>query len=72
MLGMMQVTKTCPTCHGKGKIINTPCSACSGQGVVRKNKRLTVTVPAGINDGQTFTLRGRARVPELRASRDPI
>lgn len=59
MLGTMQVQKTCPHCAGKGKIIKEPCSDCSGQGRVRKQRKLTVTVPAGINHGQTFTLRGQ-------------
>ena len=59
MLGTMQVQKTCPRCGGKGKIIGSPCTSCGGQGRVRRQKKLTVTVPAGINDGQTFTLRGQ-------------
>lgn len=59
MLGVMQVQKTCPQCGGKGKIIKTPCPDCNGQGRVRKTRKLTVTVPAGINHGQTFTLRGQ-------------
>jgi molecular chaperone DnaJ len=59
MLGAMQVSKTCPTCGGKGRVVSNPCSACSGQGRVRRQKKLTVTVPAGISDGQTFSLRGQ-------------
>lgn len=59
MLGTMQVQKTCPHCGGKGKIIKDPCPDCNGQGRVRKQRKLTVTVPAGINHGQTFTLRGQ-------------
>jgi molecular chaperone DnaJ len=59
VLGVIQSTRPCPTCGGKGKIVKTPCSACSGQGRVRKNKKLSVTVPAGIDDGQTFQLRGQ-------------
>lgn len=59
MLGTMQVQKTCPHCNGKGKIIKDPCSNCNGQGRVRKQRKLTVTVPAGINHGQIFTLRGQ-------------
>lgn len=59
MLGTMQVQKTCPHCGGKGKVIKDPCPDCSGQGRVRKQRKLTVTVPAGINHGQTFTLRGQ-------------
>ncbi len=59
MLGTMQVQKTCPHCGGKGKVIKEPCADCSGQGRVRKQRKLTVTVPAGFNHGQTFTLRGQ-------------
>jgi len=59
MLGMMQVQKTCPHCGGRGKIIKETCPDCNGQGRVRKSRKLTVTVPAGINHGQTFTLRGQ-------------
>ena len=59
MLGVMQSTRPCPTCSGKGKIIKNPCTSCNGQGRVRKSKKLTVTVPAGIDHGQTFALRGQ-------------
>jgi molecular chaperone DnaJ len=59
MLGMMQSTRPCPTCKGTGKIIKEPCTACNGQGRVRRSKKLTVTVPAGIDHGQTFALRGQ-------------
>jgi len=59
MLGVMQVMKPCPHCGGRGKVIKTPCTACAGKGRVRKRKKLTVTVPAGIDHGQTFTLRGQ-------------
>ncbi len=59
MLGVMQVQKPCPECGGTGRVIKTPCSACNGKGRVRKRKKLNVTVPAGIDHGQTFTLRGQ-------------
>jgi len=59
MLGVMQVQKTCPDCGGRGKVIKTPCTHCNGKGRVRKKKKLTVTVPTGIDHGQTFTLRGQ-------------
>ncbi len=59
MLGMMQVTKPCPTCGGRGRVIQSPCTACNGKGRVRKRRKLTVTVPAGIDHGQTFSLRGQ-------------
>ncbi len=52
-------TAPCQKCHGTGKIVHSPCSACSGTGQVRKSKRLTVSIPAGIDDGQTVSLRGQ-------------
>lgn len=59
MLGTMRVQKNCPHCSGKGKVIKDPCPDCSGQGRVKKTRKLSVNVPAGINHGQTFTLRGQ-------------
>ena len=57
--GMMQSTTTCSRCGGKGRIIRDPCKKCSGSGRVRVSKKLEVSVPAGIDDGQTFVLRGQ-------------
>ncbi|MBQ4066976.1 MAG: molecular chaperone DnaJ [Clostridia bacterium] len=56
--GVMQTTRDCEKCHGVGKIIETPCKNCKGQGYVKATKKLTVTVPAGIDDGQGIALRG--------------
>ncbi|MBQ4100832.1 MAG: molecular chaperone DnaJ, partial [Oscillospiraceae bacterium] len=58
-LGMMSQTKTCPRCSGKGKIISNPCPTCNGSTRIRKTKKLEVSVPAGIDDGQTFAVRGQ-------------
>lgn len=52
-------TAPCPKCHGTGKLIKDPCPTCSGAGAVRKNKRITVSIPAGIDDGQAISLRGQ-------------
>ena len=57
-LGVISQQGVCPTCHGTGKIIKTPCSKCSGTGKERVSKKLSVNVPAGIDDGQTISLRG--------------
>ena len=57
--GMMQSTQECPNCHGTGKIIHQPCSKCRGNGVVRKQKKVAVNIPAGIDDDQTISLRGQ-------------
>ena len=56
--GMMQTQDTCPRCGGSGKIIHHPCSACRGKGQVRRQRKIKVDIPAGIDDGQTISLRG--------------
>ncbi len=62
-MGMrMQTATTCSQCGGRGKIIKTPCNTCKGKGKVRKNNRVKVTVPAGIDNGQTLRVRGEGCV----------
>lgn len=58
-IGIIQTTRTCSRCNGKGKVIKEPCSDCRGMGRVRHSRTLEVSVPAGIDDGQTFMLRGQ-------------
>ena len=58
ILGQMQTTRTCSTCHGTGEIINEPCENCHGKGTVRKQPKIKVKIPAGIDDNQTVVLRG--------------
>ncbi len=57
--GVTSTVRACPRCSGKGKIINDPCKKCSGSGRVSKKRRLDISIPAGIDDGQTLTLRGQ-------------
>ena len=57
--GIIQTMSACPKCGGKGKIIRTPCAKCRGLGRVRVSKTLEVNVPAGIDNNQTFVLRGQ-------------
>ncbi len=57
--GVFQSQHPCDKCSGKGKVVKSPCAACSGSGFLRKQKKLTVTVPAGIDDGQTILLNGQ-------------
>ena len=52
-------TTTCPKCRGTGKIIHQPCKTCGGAGSVRRQKKLAVTIPAGIDNGQAVSLRGQ-------------
>lgn len=58
ILGQMQTTRTCPTCHGEGKTIKEPCDNCRGKGTVRKQAKIKVNIPAGIDENQTVVLRG--------------
>lgn len=56
-LGAIRSSRACTRCGGKGKIIDHPCHTCSGNGHVRKNKTIEINIPAGINEGQTLSVR---------------
>ena len=58
-LGMVQSSAPCQQCHGTGKIVKDPCNTCHGMGKIRKQHKINVTIPAGIDDGQTVSLRGQ-------------
>lgn len=59
LFGMTQSVQACPQCRGTGKIIKEKCNSCSGQGVVSKEKKIEVNIPAGIDDGQSIRLSGQ-------------
>lgn len=50
--------RTCSTCQGKGKIIKVRCVECNGAGRVRKNKKISVNIPAGVDDGSQLRVSG--------------
>lgn len=56
--GFFTVERTCPRCNGAGKIIKNPCKSCGGQGRKRKEKKLEVNIPAGVDDGTRIRLAG--------------
>ena len=56
--GFFSIQQTCPHCHGTGKIIPEPCTACNGQGKVKKTKTLEVKIPAGIDEGMRIRSAG--------------
>lgn len=58
LLGQMKVQSTCSNCHGTGKVIKEVCDSCLGKGTVRKQAKIKIKIPAGIDDGQTVVLRG--------------
>jgi len=56
--GFFTVERTCPRCHGQGKVISSPCPGCHGTGHKQKNKTLSVKIPAGVEDGTRIRLQG--------------
>lgn len=61
--GIEQVNATCPTCEGTGKVISEQCGYCRGEGVVRKDEQVSFTIPAGVSDGMTLTVKGKGNAP---------
>jgi len=57
----LQVTE-CPQCRGKGRLIDTPCSNCHGSGLARKRRKISVHIPAGIDEGYQLRLRGEGEM----------
>ncbi|MCK5640536.1 MAG: molecular chaperone DnaJ [Gammaproteobacteria bacterium] len=62
--GFFSVQQTCPTCHGKGKMINEPCLPCHGEGRIKEQKTLSVKVPAGVDTGDRIRLGGEGEAGE--------
>lgn len=59
ILGSMQTQSYCPSCNGTGRVITDKCRHCSGEGVVRAEEIIPINIPAGIEDGMQFTVRGK-------------
>lgn len=57
--GVMSSSAPCPHCGGSGKVIHKPCPECRGKGTVRRSRKISVNIPAGIDNGQTIALRGQ-------------
>jgi len=57
--GVMQSTADCPKCNGRGKIIHQPCTKCKGLGMVRRNRTIKISIPGGIDNGQTISMRAQ-------------
>ena len=57
--GTVQNVQTCPECHGTGKIIKEKCGDCGGTGYVAKHKKISVSIPAGIDSGQSIRISGK-------------
>ena len=59
ILGQMQTSSACPTCHGDGKIITSTCAACHGDGTVSKEEEISFKIPAGVEEGMMLTISGK-------------
>jgi len=57
--GFFTVQQTCPQCSGSGEEIKNPCTSCSGQGKQQASKRISVTIPKGVDDGTRIRLAGK-------------
>ena len=57
--GFFSIASTCPSCSGEGTVIENPCRSCHGSGATKKNQRIKVTIPAGIEDGKRINIPGQ-------------
>lgn len=57
-IGAVQTSAACPRCSGKGRVVTDPCKKCAGKSRVRISKTIEINVPAGIDNNQTFVVRG--------------
>ena len=81
--GTVQNVQTCPNCGGSGKVIKEKCTSCSGSGYTSSKKKIEVTIPAGIDNGQSVRIREKGEpgtnggprgdlLVEVNVSRHPI
>jgi len=66
--GFFTVQQTCPQCSGSGEMITNPCGSCGGQGKKQTSKRLSVTIPKGVDDGTRIRLAGKGEAGSRGAS----
>ncbi|EJO5347209.1 molecular chaperone DnaJ [Clostridium botulinum] len=59
ILGSMVTETSCDKCGGSGRVIENPCNKCHGNGKIRKNKKIKVKIPAGVDTGNVIPLRGQ-------------
>ena len=56
--GFFTLERTCPSCHGRGQVIDNPCTSCGGLGRVTRERALSVNIPPGVEDGTRIRLAG--------------
>lgn len=83
LFGMVRNVQTCPDCNGSGKIVKDKCADCRGTGYISSRKKIAVTIPAGIDNGQSIRIRDKGEpgvnggpkgdlLVEVQVSRHPI
>ena len=65
--GLFMVERTCPSCHGRGQVIESPCRHCGGEGRVDKISKLDVTIPPGVDHGTRIRLSGKGEAGPMGA-----
>lgn len=64
ILGRISTSRVCQACRGEGKVVETPCPECRGRKYIKKKIKIKVDVPAGIDNGQTISLKGQGQPGE--------
>lgn len=72
LFGMTQSIQACPDCHGTGKIIKEKCPDCRGEGYITARKKIEVSIPAGIDNGQSIRIRGKGEPGERGGERGDL
>jgi molecular chaperone DnaJ len=62
--GMFSLSTVCPSCQGRGQVIETPCPSCHGTGKEASTRSVKVRIPAGVEDGQRIRVKGRGQPGE--------
>jgi len=80
--GFFVVSQTCPTCYGQGEVIKTPCSSCRGEKIQKRERKIDVQVPAGVDTGVRLRITGEGELGnrgkrgdlfvELHVKADPV
>lgn len=63
ILGQMQTQSSCPTCQGEGKIIKDKCTYCHGEGTVKADEVINISIPAGVMEGMQLSMSGKGNAP---------
>ena len=66
IFGRQVMVGACDKCNGTGKIVTNPCKTCKGRGVVSKQKKITITVPAGVDNGNIITASGQGNASKAQ------